>query len=93
MSLVLASVQGNSASPATAKQMPRLSGLCEGSASQNVLVAADIGASFEEEADYEARVAYRRTKRKGGGKRKEGGGGRGRKNKVMGGGQTFSGFY
>ena len=63
-SFILTGVQGNFAFPLAAKQMRRLLGPCVGAARRDVPVSADMDASSEEEADYGARVAHRKMKRK-----------------------------
>ena len=44
-----------------------------GASRQDVLVAEDMGASSEEETDFEAWVAHRKAKKKGGKKKRRGG--------------------
>ena len=52
-------------SGAAAKQMSRLFGSCGSEASQDVLVAADVDLSSEDEREHAAWAAYREAKKKG----------------------------
>ena len=64
-SLVLASVRGNRSFPAVANHMRRHVGPCGRAACQDVQGAADMGASSDEDADFEAWAARRKAKKKG----------------------------
>ena len=82
-SRVSASAPGELGSPAAPREMRRLL-VSHGSAvRRDVLVAADVAASSHEDADFEARAAYRGAKMKGGDKKKEEGD-QGKKNKAKG---------
>ena len=89
--MVLASVWGNLAAPAVAKQMRRLLGARGGAARGDVPVAADRDAPFAEENAFEVCVAYRPVKKKSGEKRREDGEAKRRTNKVKGQRQSFYG--
>ena len=67
--------------------MRPLFGFCRGADRQDVLVAADMHASAEEETDFEPSMAHRRAREEGE-KKREGGGEGKRKNAEKGDGQS-----
>ena len=60
-SLVSARIQGTSAFTAEARQMRRLFGSCGSAASQDVLFAADVDLSSENESNHAAWLARRKA--------------------------------